>query len=383
MSAPGTSSRGRSAIGRYWWVLLVIVVIAVAFVLGGTDRRGGPPLDPRSTDPDGTRALVLLLERYARQVGVSSSPGGAGTALLLVDDLDEPDRRELERWVSGGGVLVVADPTSSFAPPIAGSVGALTDHTGSAIGRGFCNIEALADVDALDVGAGSAFSTDDVDTSCFGEVRRAFVTVTGLGSGEVVALGSADPFTNERLGELDNALAAVSLLAPNSERSVVVLEPPGPGEGPDDLYDVFGDLWALVGPGPRQALVQLVVAFVVYALWRARRLGRPVADHVPVRVPSAELVRGVAALLGRTANPQRSADLVRRALRRDLARRVGLPADSPAGDVATAVAPLSRHERSTIEQLLGDHPVADDDELVALMGPTESLRREVLDGRDP
>lgn len=382
-AAAETDAGGRSFLARFWWVLLVLVVVAVALVLGGTSRRGGPPLDPRSTDPDGTRALVLLLERYARQVSIEHAPGTAGTALLLVDDLDGPRRQELERWVESGGILVVADPSSPFVPDRAGSIGALDNRAATALAAGTCDVVALEDVGDLALGRGGTYPTDGADGSCYGDGEQAFVIVARRDRGEIVALGGADPLTNEWLARGGNAAAAVSLLAPNGERSVVVIEPPGPGEGADDLNDVFGDLWALIGPGPRQALGQLVLAFVVYALWRARRLGRPVTDSVPVRVPGTELVRGVAALLGRTGDPQRSADLARRALRHDLARRVGLPHDSPASAVAAAVAPMSRRDPALIEQVVGDHAVTDDDELVALLGAAESLRREVLDGRQP
>src|SRR5206468_2825944 len=73
------------------------------------------------------------------------------------------------------------------------------------------------------------------------------------------------------------------------------------------------------------AFVQLLVAFVAAALWRGRRLGRPVPEEPPVEVPASELVLAVGALRQRGRQRQRAAhDLATRA-RRVLADRMGLP----------------------------------------------------------
>ena len=60
----------------------------------------------------------------------------------------------------------------------------------------------------------------------------------------------------------------------------------------------------LVSAGVTRALAQLALAFAVYALWRARRLGRPVAEPQPVAVAGSELVAAVGNLLDRTRSPQ-------------------------------------------------------------------------------
>ena len=91
-------------------------------------------------------------------------------------------------------------------------------------------------------------------------------------------------------------------------------------------------------PGVRLALWQLVVAFVLLALWRARRLGRPVAEPQPVQLPGAELVVAVGNLLQRAKGRGQAAGLLTDDLRRSLAERLGLPPSAPADQVADAVA---------------------------------------------
>ena len=76
----------------------------------------------------------------------------------------------------------------------------------------------------------------------------------------------AGGFINDRLGKVDNGLLAVTLLAPRPDSRVAVLQPAVAGDGHRSLTD-------LVSPRVKLALLQLVIAFAIVVLWRARRLG--------------------------------------------------------------------------------------------------------------
>src|SRR3546814_8139145 len=94
-------------------------------------------------------------------------------------------------------------------------------------------------------------------------------------------------------------MLAAPLLAPEPATTVRFLDPPVPaGGGDESLID-------LIPPGVERALLQLGVAFVLYAVWRAIRLGRPVREDQPVRIAGSELVAAVGRLLGRTRRPDR------------------------------------------------------------------------------
>ncbi|MGH9285318.1 MAG: DUF4350 domain-containing protein, partial [Acidimicrobiales bacterium] len=112
------ASPGRRA--RPWLVLAGAVLVAA--LVTGDRGSDGPALDPSSTGPLGTRALVLLLESFGAEVSLTGdAPGaGTGTALLLVDDLGAERFDALTRWVRAGGTLLVADPRSRLAPPAEG-----------------------------------------------------------------------------------------------------------------------------------------------------------------------------------------------------------------------------------------------------------------------
>jgi hypothetical protein len=123
---------------------------------------------------------------------------------------------------------------------------------------------------------------------------------------------------NQELGKADNSVLLASLLVPVEGTTVQVLQPPLPGGGCAGLGD-------LIAPRVRLALWQLVIAFVLLALWRARRLGRPVVEPQPVQLPGAELVVAVGNLLQRAKGRGQAAGLLTDDLRRCLAERLGLP----------------------------------------------------------
>ena len=113
-------------------------------------------------------------------------------------------------------------------------------------------------------------------------------------------------------------------------------------------------------------------------VWRSRRLGKPVAEPQPVAVAGSELVAAVGTLLDRSGSPQHAADTLRADLRRFLGDRLGVPADAPAGALAAVAHERIGLDRARLEQALGDAPVDDDAQLVALAQLVDALRREVL-----
>ena len=89
---------------RSWgpWLAVVGAMLAVGLVAGAPPGEG-PPLDPTSTGPVGTKGLVDTLRLLGADVSVQSETPGpsATTALLLVDGLDEAGRAELIVGVGG------------------------------------------------------------------------------------------------------------------------------------------------------------------------------------------------------------------------------------------------------------------------------------------
>ncbi len=371
--------RGRVRLAAIWALLAAALLATV--IIGHRPEQGGLPLDPNSPAPDGTKGLVEVLRELGAQVRVSSAPPaappapaaeGASTALLLSDDLDDQGRARLTSWVREGGTLVVADPDSTITDlPQAGA--ALVGVIGSTLGRD-CDLPALRDVGQVAPAEAIFFTVPAGARGCFtdgkSKGRGAWLVVQPRGAGTVVRLGGADALVNANLGKADNGLLAASLLAPAAGTRVTVLQPPLPGGGRRGLTD-------LIAPRVKLALWQLVVAFVVLVLWRARRLGQPVAEPQLVRLPGSDLVVAVGNLLQRARKRRQAADLLAADLRRTLGERLGLPASIPPEQLAAAVAARTGMLPERVLAAVAPAPPHDEAELVALAQAVDSIRREV------
>jgi hypothetical protein len=386
------------------WVAVVVGVALVVVVVAGRGDEEGSPLDPASPHPLGTKGLVEVLRELGGEVRVSGGQPGPGTetALLLSDDLSPGRRQRLLDWVGRGGTLVVADPSSGVtAVEQAGStqIGLLDAEI-----ERRCDVAALADVGRVAAPGGIVFEVpkgqggpggpgapgpggpgapgpggpgnpggppNGGTRACFPRNDGAWLLVQPVGSGTVVRLGGASVLVNRELGEADNAVLLASLLVPAEGTGVQVLQPPLPGGGDAGLTD-------LIAPRVRLALWQLVVAFVLLALWRARRLGRPVAEPQPVQLPGAELVVAVGNLLQRAKGRGQAAGLLTDDLRRSLAERLGLPPSTPADQVADTVAERTGIPRERVLRTLAPTAPRDEAELVALSQAVDTIRREVI-----
>jgi Domain of unknown function (DUF4350) len=345
-------------------------VVGVVALIGRPDGADGRPLDPRSTRPDGTRALVVLLEELGAQVDVTGDRPSPeeDVALVFRDRFDDDDaRRDLGSWVEAGGTLVVADPASPLQPlPVHGNA--------TGVLGGGCDVPALADVTSVDPSGGVTFAVPAPAEGCFEEGGGVFVAVVDRGRGTVVGVGGAGAFVNGVLGKEDNAVLAGALLAGRPGSRVALLRPGGPGEGGESLADLVGD-------GVRSSLGQLVVAFVLFALWRARRLGRPVVEPQPVSLPASELVVAVGNLLQHAGRRDQAGRLLGDDLRRRLAERLGLPATASAVEVADVAAARTGIAAERLRSVLQPTSLGDDDDLVHLAAETETIRRELEDVR--
>ena len=357
---------------RWTWVALGAALLAAVLVVGPPADEGDP-LDPRGTGPLGTKALVLLLERMGAEVDITRAAPTADVdvVLVLADDLSERRRDDVRDWVRDGGTLVVTDPSSPLtpfdvqAPATFGPVAATLDRR--------CEVAALADIDRVDPAGGVLYDVGD-QRGCFRRSGGAFVGIAAAGDGTVAAVGGAAAFVNDVIGGSGNARLAAALLAPSPGTRVAVLQPPRPGGGGKSLWD-------LVAPNVKQALLQLGVAFLVYALWRARRHGRPVLERQPVDLPGSELVVAVGNLLQQARRRDQAAALLRDDLRRDLAVRLGLGPSATAEAVAEVAAARTGIPSDRLLQALVPSPIAGDAELVAVAQSTEAVRQEVTHAR--
>ena len=366
---------------RRWlpWLVILAALVVLALLVRRPDD--GDPLDPRSTKPLGAKALVELLEAQGADVAISrdtpAANAGADTALVLSDQLDDTARDRVDEWVRGGGTLVVADPSSPFAPGMTRS----NPFEGADFGQQLtpkCNLTAIATVERIDPAGGVPLNVPDIPqfdaVGCFPFLGGHYLVARAHGDGRIVALGGAASLVNTNIAEDDNAVLAVALLAPTGSERVFIVERAHAGTGRQTLADV-------APRGAKLLLFQLAIAFVVFAISRARRLGRPVLEPQPVEVPASDLVVAVGSLLHVARHRDEAAAMMRDDLRRTLTERLGLPSDSHPDTVVDAVRARPELPGERVAAVLADRPLARDEDLVSLAQLIETVRQEVTRAR--
>lgn len=368
-----------------WPLLAVAVAIVVAAALTATQPDDGLPLSPTSDGPDGTAALVDVLAELGRPARVVA-PGGiddAPVVLLLRDQLDGAQARDLLARVRAGARLVVADPDAALArsgngerllPDVVGPAG-LLDRT---IARA-CRIPALRDVDEIQPGGGVLYEVHDPARGCFTTADGAWLVVTPEGRGHVIALGGPGVLTNAGLRSADNAVLATQLLTPAGSGGPTIVRPVPPSAAGDDGTTLAD----LVPAGVRRMLLQLLVAFGVYVMWRARRLGRPLVDEAPVRLASSDLVTAVGALFARNATRAAAVQRIADDTRTRLARRLDLPRNAAAVDVADAVAARTGRDPTAVAAALTPRDPTDDADLLTATAALDALEQAVATALSP
>lgn len=339
---------------------------------------------------NGDATLLVTAPSYLRPAQLSRllGPGRYGRVVLVAPSptvLDEqrlPARRTGSRWTTG-----VADAGCADGPSV-----------GPAAVRGDTYRATVAGAHRCYAGG--------------------VLLLPVAGGPQVVLVGAADVFRNDRIAEHRNAALAAALLGTRpvvwlsrhrpEPADQLQLPPPAPSISPDRPEPSVTDgptfqlpsgtpdgsagaragggssgggdppnpLWSALPPWVWAIVVQLLVAAVLFAAWRARRLGGPVGEPLPVLVPSTETVLGRARLYRRSHAHGAAAAALRAGTLRRLRAGLGdaAEASTPAALAAASGWPIERVE----SVLYGPAPERDDD-LRALAADLAELRRRVLD----
>ncbi|MER7759234.1 DUF4350 domain-containing protein [Streptomyces sp. NPDC097619] len=377
-----------------------LVLAAVVLVLAGlllalfrTGTRHGT-LDPRSADPQGSRAVAELLARAGVRTRVvtttaeAAAAAGPGTTLLVtVPDLLGPaqqTRLKAAMDLSGGRTVLLA-PVASLAALAPGTTG--HPPAGDTVLAPDCPLPAARRAGSAATGDGPRYTDARPGAvPCYpadGSATLLLLPGPSRTAGETVLLGSPAPLLNENLAEQGNASLALQLLGsrPDLVWYLPSLDDPALTDPDQVARKSFTDL---VPDGWNWALLQLAVAAVLAALWRARRLGPLVTEPLPVVVPAAEAAEGRARLYRAADARDRAATVLRTATRGRLATVLGVPA-ARAHDPAVLLPAVSARRTATATGGATDDPAAllfgppptDDAALLALTERLDALEREV------
>ncbi len=362
--------------------LLALLVVGVALALLRPTTRSDY-LDPDSAGQQGTRALVAITRAHGTPVTVVRSVSAAADrmranpdAVLVVARSERlvPNDLATLRGLPGDRLLIepTGDALDALAPGVkAAGVSWATPQPG-------CALPAAVSAGAVSFPGSTLYTAPADATSCYFSLGKPNLVRVTTGDGTTTVLGSGAPLTNARLTDAGDAALGMNLL---SERAGVVWLMPGlPPAGSGARTSFTG----LVPFGVKLAVLQIVIAVALVALWRARRLGPVVAEALPVVVRSAEAVEGRARLYRARQAADRAAQALRAGALERLTRRLGMPASAAsdpamAAEVVAAIAAHTGRDPALIGSALYGPPPTDDAGLVRLAGFLDELERQVRD----
>ncbi|MBV7698996.1 DUF4350 domain-containing protein [Streptomyces sp. TRM70350] len=363
-------------------VLLLAGAIVIALVRSDAQRGS---LDPRSTAPQGSRAVAeLLADRgVSTRVVTTLEEARAATApdttlLVAVPDLLTSRQKTLLRSTvadSGGRTVLVAAGSSSVEQLAPGVTAAPATSLQSTLEPN-CDFPAAVRAGAADTG-GLRYTTTHLGADeCYPSQRLASLirVPEASGGGDTVVLGAPDILYNDRLDKQGNASLALQLLG-SRPHLVWYLPSLSDATAPDDERSFFD----LLPSGWLWGTLQLFIAAALAALWRARRLGPLVPEKLPVAIRASETVEGRARLYRKAAARDRAAAALRSTTRTRLAPLVGVPvaqAHSPEA-LLPALSTHLRGDGQPLHTLLFGPPPSDDAALIALADQLDALEREV------
>ncbi|WP_308268973.1 DUF4350 domain-containing protein [Yinghuangia soli] len=325
--SPDAAAVWRAARGPLLLAVLVLLVVSIGVLVNGGRDRG--ELDPRATDKSGSRAVAELLRRQGVDVrrvttteearaAVESAPGTTALFVPFPKRLDDAQLQAVGVLRPARTILVAPGDREleAFGTRLrdAGPF-----DTSLALPR--CDLpEALRAGDA-DLGGRGYNSPDGV--RCYPVSGRPGLVIAPRDAGEVAVLGSGRLLRNDRLDEHGNASLGMQLLG---AQPTLIWFLPDEADSPGDR-----GLISLLPAGWRFGILQLGIAVVLLALYRARRLGPVVTEPLPVVVRATETAEGRARLYRRGRAYDRAAEELRSAARTRIGARLGLGAGTVAG----------------------------------------------------
>ncbi|MEU6713111.1 DUF4350 domain-containing protein [Nonomuraea sp. NPDC046802] len=358
---------------------LLVLLFAVGSVLLGPQQGPSRPLDPDDTSLAGSKGLAELLR--ARGVTVdrvdsveaAQERAATGDRLLLVTDMTFFDSDAVARIP--GDRLIVGDigDFDALAPgvrsePVDGGPPRPRSREPE------CSLPAATAAGSAFMG-GAAFTGPPGSVGCYPAGDGHTLIRTERAGSVVTVVGNGGFMSNLRLAEDGNAALALNLIGTGKPVTWLVrpeFPPVGqlPGEGGRSMYDLMPD-------NIRWTVYMAIIALVVAAFWRGRRLGPVVTEKLPVVVRAAETVEGRGRLYRARRARRRAADALRAGTIDRLTPRLGLGSGAGQHEVVAALAARTGQDPHQLGAALYGPPPADDAGLVGLAGYLDSIERHV------
>ena len=352
---------------------LVLVAAVATLTTFLTSPRPGGRMDPAATSSDGAHALVTLLRDHGVEVVVADDVAAVeraarpDTLVLTVQTFHLVSDDVLRRLAAVPGDRLVVEPISLTRESLAPEV--RLDSLGTAGGPPDCDLREATRAGDVQFGSSDTFegSGDVPVTRCY---EGAVVRYSDAGR-TVTVVGSADFMTNSGLLKQGNAALAMNLAGP---RSRVIWYAPQRSEGESSggatIFDLIPDRVTWI-------VLQLCLVVLLLALWKGRRIGPLVAEHIPVVVRASETVEGRGRLYRSHRAGDRAADALRTATLQRLLPRLGLGPNADHASIVQTVVQRTGQNPNAVGHTLFGPPPATDADLVNLANALDNIERQV------
>ena len=388
-----TTGRSRAVSGwrRMRWPLTVLTVIAllVLFLAVVRPPTSADPYAPDNPESDGAMAVAEVLKdqgvRITHVTSVADAVAAAGpdSTLLVTPNPSFFADDQISSLNRTGADLVVLNPDYSM---VAGVTRNTVDSVyGEAAGpvQPQCDDPAAQAAGALDLRPGLSDTSTASDTVrpdlCWPDAAGAYAYARlDFPNRSVTVVTDPAVIRNDSVLNEGSSALALWMLGQNEDLVWLVPNPMDVSTGDDESTPAErGQVNPLMPPGSAPVALVAVLAAVLLALWRVRRLGPLVVEDLPVLVRSAEATRGRARLYRAARARGHAAAGLRAAAADRVASRLGLARSSDANTVVDAVVAATNRPSQQVADLLYGPPPADDAALAELVRRLDILESEV------
>lgn len=391
---PVTRPRRRWGLAALLAVAAVVAVALLALVSGGSDGSG-QVADPESSRRQGSRAIAEVLRQQDVDVEIVRTitdfeaarvDRTTGVIVGAFDHLGEAAAQRTATHVSAARRLVLLGPGDLALADLGVPLATVGGTRASLTAR--CTSDVADPDDRIDAATTFYRSSESIDddgpalpagsTGCFADDDgSAALVILPAASGlpETVVLGSADILTNARVSEASHAALGLRSLGA-AERLVWYL----PSVTDLDVLDASGERRPSDRGVPEwfaPGVVLVAIAFVALAVARGRRLGRIVAEPLPVVVRAVETTEARGRLYRRASDRSRASTSLRSGARRRVTTRLGLPPAASSSALVEAVARATGRTSDDVRDLLHGPAPQNDNDLVLLAEQLAQLEEDL------
>ena len=326
---------------RDLWVLLTLIalfaiasVFTVQTTIGPEQDRILPRRTTYSASASGAKAAYLLLQRLGFQPVRWRSPlygfPSETKVILIVDPLPNMlltgrENLALDNWILRGGTLVTYNGYARLMPGQEDLTVKQVEH-GQFRVRPPSQTGCFRGVKQLRARSGVRIQPDLSEAEYVPLVRDphgVIMAVRRKGKGSAVAISAPNLVTNSGIGQADNAVLFVNLVAATARKGDLVLF--------DEYHQGYATgrtLGQVVGRYGRMAGLQLLAVFVIALYSYGRRFGAVRPSGPPAGRVGFEYVQAMARVYRRAQARSVALNMLFTALRRDVIVRLGLPDDA-------------------------------------------------------